>query len=88
MKIQPIFKNNYKPSFKWSITNQVTCYGKTMMKSTEYHRDNGVKLLVIDTWKNGKLQTRVKELYDKSWHLTAQKVIEFKNGVKKIFRTV
>ena len=34
------------------------------MKSTEYHRDNGVKLLVIDTWKNGKLQTRAPSQFE------------------------
>ena len=46
-----------------------------MVKSTEYHRDNGYKLLVMDVWYDGKQKSKTKELYDKSWHLVKQKVI-------------
>ena len=73
MKIEP----KPTPTFGWSIHQQCTRYGKSMVKSTEYHRDNGHKLLVMDVWYDGKQKSKTKELYDKSWHLVKQKVIDF-----------
>ena len=84
MKIEP----KPTPTFGWSIHQQCTRYGSNMVKSTEYHRDNGIKLLVIDTWKDGKRTSKTKELYDKSWHLVRQKVYEFTDGVKKVVQRV
>lgn len=84
MKIEP----KPTPTFGWGISQKCTRYGKNMVKCTEYHRDDGHKLLVLDTWKDGKHQTRTKELYDKSWRLVKQKVIEFTDGVKKVVQRV
>ena len=76
------------PTFGWGISQKCTRYGKNMVKCTEYHPDNGYKLLVLDTWQNGKHQTRTKELYDKSWRLIKSKVYEFINGKKQEIKHV
>ena len=54
-----------------------------MVKCTEYHPDNGYKLLVLDTWRDGERKNLTKELYDKSWRLIKSKAYEFVNGKKK-----
>lgn len=83
MIIQPI-----KPqlTFGWQINQQVTRYGKTMVKATEYHPDNGNKLLVMDKYYNGQHTMRSKELYNKDWALIARKIEEFADGIKKVIR--
>lgn len=79
MRVEPI---KSQPTFGWSIQQQVTRYGSKMLKSTEYHTDNGLKLLVTDTFKNGKQTLKTKELYDNKWHLIKRKIIEYVNGKK------
>lgn len=81
MIIQPTKPN---PTFGWGISQKCTRYGNNMVKCTEYHRDNGYKLLVMDTWRDGKKQTTTKELYNNAWRLVKQKVIQFTNGKKDI----
>lgn len=76
MQIKPISTNKYNPSFKWRISSQTTRYGKSMVTATEYHRDSGLKLVVVDMFYDGKLKNKVKELYDKSWHLIKSKTIK------------
>lgn len=71
-----------QPSFGWKINQQISKYSNNMMKSTEYHCDNGLKLLVVDSFRNGKQVTKTKELYNKHWQLLKCKVIEFINGKK------
>lgn len=85
MQVKPI---KTQPTFGWSIYQQCTRYGSNMVKSTEYHRDSGVKLLIIDTWKDGKRKTQTKELYNKAWHLVKQKVYKFVNGKKELIKNV
>lgn len=77
MKIEPI---KPRPAFGWKINQQISRYGSSMMKSTEYHRDNGLKLLVVDSFRDGKQVTKTKELYNNKWQLLKCKVIEFLNG--------
>lgn len=57
------------------------------MKATEYHRDSGLKLVVVDSYYNGKRISVVKELYDKFYNLVARKTVEFVNG-KRLDRMV
>lgn len=78
MRVQSI--KTQQLAFKWKINEQVSRYGTSMMKSTEYHPDNGLKLLVIDSFRDGKQVAKTKELYDKNWTLIKMKVIEFVNG--------
>lgn len=85
MKIQQT--QNSKPTFGWSITQQYTRYGKSLMKATEYHRDSGLKLVVVDSYYNGKRLSVVKELYDKFYNLVARKTVDFVNG-KRLDRIV
>lgn len=73
---------NNTTNFGWRYTQQVTRYGDSIMKSTEYHRDNGLKLLVIDSFRDGKQVAKTKELYNNKWQLLKCKVIEFVNGKK------
>lgn len=79
MKTNPI---SQKPTFGWKINQQISHYGSNMMKSTEYYRDNGLKLLVVDSFRNGKQVAKTKELYNNKWQLLKCKVIEFVNGKK------
>lgn len=76
------------PTFGWGITQKCTRYGQNMVKATEYHRDNGYKLLVLDTWRDGERKNLTKELYDKSWRLIKSKVYEFVNGKKREIKHV
>ena len=85
MKVQQI--QNSKPAFGWSITQQYTRYGKSLMEATEYHRDSGLKLVVVDSYYNGKRLSVVKELYDRFYNLVARKTVEFVNG-KRLDRMV
>ena len=85
MKIQQTPNN--KPTFGWSITQQCTRYGKSLIKATEYHRDSGLKLVVVDSYYNGKRLSVVKELYDRFYNLVARKTVEFVNG-KRLDRMV
>lgn len=71
-----------QPTFGWKYTQQISRYGQNIMKSTEYNRDNGLKLLVIDSFRNGKQVAKTKELYNNKWQLLKCKVIEFINGKK------
>ena len=80
MKIQPFQNKSTSPVFKWSINQQVTRYGKSMIKATEYHRDSGLKLVVVDTYYNGKRQSLTKKLYDKFYYLIKSKKIDFTGG--------
>ena len=82
MKIQPFNNKSTSPVFKWSITQQYTRYGKSLMKATEYHRDSGLKLVVVDNYYNGKRISVVKELYDRFYNLVSRKTTEFVNGKK------
>lgn len=80
LRVQPI--KTQQPTFGWKINQQISHYGNNMMKSTEYYRDNGLKLLVVDSFRNGKQVTKTKELYNNKWQLLKCKVIEFVNGKK------
>lgn len=80
MQIKPIPTNGYNPSFKWRISSQTTRYGKSMVTATEYHRDSGLKLVVVDTYYNGKRQSLTKKLYDKFYYLIKSKKIDFTGG--------
>ena len=80
MIIQP---TKPSPTFGWGISQKCTRYGKNMVKCTEYHPDNGYKLLVLDTWRDGERKNLTKELYDKSWRLIKSKAYEFVNGKRK-----
>lgn len=79
MRIQP---TQPQPTFGWKFNQQISRYGSSMMKTSEYHRDDGLKLLVVDSFRNGKQVTKTKELYDKNWKLLKCKVIDFINGKK------
>lgn len=70
-------------SFKWRINQQVTKYGNSMMKATEYYPNNGLKLVVVDSFRDGKQVAKTKELYDKSWRLLKSKFINYVNGKKE-----
>lgn len=69
-------------TFGWRYNQQITRYGNSIIKATEYHRDNGLKLLVVDSFRNGKQVSKSKELYNNKWQLLKCKVIEFVNGKK------
>lgn len=79
MRIEPI---KPQPSFGWKINQQVSKYGNCMMKATEYYPDNGLKLLVTDTFRNGQQTLKTKELYNQKWQLLKRKIIEYVNGKK------
>jgi hypothetical protein len=56
-------------------------YGRTVAKVSEYLPENGKKLIILDTFRNGEQVSKSKELYDAHWKLLAKKVIDFKDGV-------
>lgn len=67
-------------TFGWRYNQQITRYGNSTMKATEYYRDNGLKLLVVDSFNKGVQTLKTKELYDKSWKLIKRKIIQYTNG--------
>lgn len=69
MKIKPI-----ETSFKWNIIRQSSRYGNQIVKSTEYYPNNGLKLLVVEKFKDGKLIEKAKTLFDKNWQMIKKKV--------------
>lgn len=79
MRIEP---TKTQPVFGWKYVQQMSRYGNSVMQSTEYYPDNGLKLLVVDSFRNGKQVAKTKELYDKNWKLLKCKVIDFINGKK------
>lgn len=80
MRVNPVPPS--QPTFGWKYTEQVSRYGNSMMKSFEYHTDNGLKLLVIDSFRDGKQVAKTKELYNNKWQLLKCKVVTFLNGKK------
>ena len=76
--------NLVKPqsTFGWKYTEQISRYGSSVMKTSEYHRDNGLKLLVVDSFRDGKQVTKTKELYNNKWQLIKCKIVTFLNGKK------
>ena len=80
MKIQPFNNKSTSPVFKWTINQKITRYGGSMIKATEYYRDNGTKLVVVDTYYNGQRQSITKELFNKFYHMIKSKTIYFVNG--------
>lgn len=75
MIVQPIPQPS--PTFGWGITQNVSRYGKTMTKLTEYHLDNGKKLLVTDRFEKGVRVSKTKELFDSGWRLIKGKLINY-----------
>ena len=72
MKIQQT--PTYNPTLGWNIIRQSSRYGSKLVKSTEYYPNNGLKLLVVEKFKNGKLIEKAKTLFDKNWQMIKKKV--------------
>ena len=51
---------------------------------TTYYLENGGKLATFHYWDNGKKEGILKELYDGAWQLVKSKLIDLKDGVRKI----
>lgn len=77
----------YKPSFKWSISSQITRYGNNVSKWTEYGLENGKRLVTIHSSTNGKKVVISKTLYQ-GYKILKEKVIRFVDGIRKVDRIV
>lgn len=75
----------YNPIFHWSVSSQVTRYGDSMSKWTEYRLENGKRLVTIHSHVNGRKVLISKTLYDK-YKILKEKVIQFVNGERKVDR--
>ena len=64
----------YNPNMQWNIIRQSSKYGGQLVKTTEYYPNNGLKLLVVEKFKNGKLIEKAKTLFDKNWQMIKKKV--------------
>jgi antitoxin component YwqK of YwqJK toxin-antitoxin module len=88
MKILPVPPIVIDPYFEagknWQIQQQTTRYGKKQTTMTTYYLENGGKLATFHYWNNGKKEGILKELYDGAWQLVKSKLIDLKDGVRKI----
>jgi len=67
----------YNPTMGWNIIKQTSRYGNQIVKSAEYYPNNGLKLLVVEKYKNNKLIEKAKTLFDKNWQMIKKKVKYF-----------